>query len=267
MLRSVYAKTIWDRRRGLVWWLVGLVALAGITVAFWPSLERDADSFIQLFENLPDGFLAAFGVEDAAELVTPVGFINSRLYGSIGTLIVIFFAISMGTQALAGEEDRGTMDLLLSHPIARRRIVLEKWLSMGTLTALLALTLLVVLLLSNPAFGLEFTMLGMLAANGGLALIGIFFGTLALAIGALTGNRGLTIGVSAGAAIATFFVHGLAPLVDSIAWTQKLSPFYWFLGSTPLENGFDPLFIGLLAGIAVALAVALLAFERRDVSV
>ena len=55
-----------------------------------------------------------------------------------GALLAIFFAISMGTAAIAGEEDTRTMDVLLANPIPRHRVVLESFAAMALLTALLA---------------------------------------------------------------------------------------------------------------------------------
>ena len=70
-----------------------------------------------------------------------------------------------------------------------------------------------------------------------------------------------------GLATAAFFVYGLAPLVESIEPVQKLSPFWWYLGAKPLNEGFDMLFVLMLVWIAAGVAAALWGFRRRDVSV
>ena len=41
-------------------------------------------------------------------------------------LLLLIAAIGAGARATAGEEERGTLDLLLANPISRRRLVLEK---------------------------------------------------------------------------------------------------------------------------------------------
>lgn len=56
-------------------------------------------------------------------------------------------------------------------------------------------------------------------------------------------------------------VEGLTPYL-------KLSPFYYYISAEPLRNGLDLGHAAVLIGItAVLLAVALLAFERRDLAV
>jgi len=121
MLNSVFRKTMWDRRKGYVWWSVGMLAITGVTVAFWPTLQSDSDALLELMQNLPEGMLNLFGASEAIEFLTGPGFINSRVFASVGSFIAIFFANSMGTAAIAGEEDKGTMDMLLAKKRASDR--------------------------------------------------------------------------------------------------------------------------------------------------
>ena len=37
-------------------------------------------------------------------------------------LILLIFAVGAGADAVAGEEERGALDLLLAHPLRRRRL-------------------------------------------------------------------------------------------------------------------------------------------------
>jgi ABC-2 type transport system permease protein len=267
MFRSLYLKTIWDRRAGMVWWLIGSAALTAITVAFYPAVAADQEALAGLVEAYPEELLALIGIDDAAELVSPVGFVNSQLYANVVPIVLLIFGIGMGTAAIAGEEERRTMDLLLANPLPRRRVVLESFAAIATLTTAIVFVILLALAVGNPLAGLELSFVGMVAANVGVALLGLVFATLALAVGALTGRRGATIGISAGAAVASFFLFGLAPLVEALAELQKLSPFYWYLGPKPLANGFDALFLWMIALIGAFLAAAVWAFERRDISV
>ncbi len=267
MLRNVYTKTIWDRRRSMVWWIVGVLALAGITVAFYPSIAADQEAFEQLLDAYPEELLSFFGIDDAQELASPEGFVNSQLYANVVPIMLFIFTIGMGTAAAAGEEDRRTMDLLLAHPITRDRVVLDNFSAMATLSAALTATLLLVLVVSNTPAGLDMSLVGMIAANVGAWLLGLVFGSFALALGCVTGRRGLTIGVSSGLAVAAFFLYGLAPLVEALEPTQKLSPFWWYLGPKPLNDGFDIMFLLMIGWIVIAVAVALWGFRRRDVSV
>jgi ABC-2 type transport system permease protein len=90
-------------------------------------------------------------------------------------------------------------------------------------------------------------------------------GTIALAVGCRTGRRGVAIGVGSAVAVASFLLSSLAPLSDATESLQELSPFYYASGTTPLENGFDPVHASVLGAIVgVALVAAVWAFGRRD---
>jgi len=268
MLRSLFGETLWSRRNSLVWYSLGMALLVGITVGVYPTVREGADTFTQLMESMPQGLMSFFGSSDIAEFLEPAGFINSRVNASVGAVVLAVYAISLGTAAIAGEEDRRTMDLLLSTPTPRHRIVLERFAAMVTLVLAVAVVVLLVMVIGNPIVDLGFSVSNMLASNFGLALLALVFGSLALAVGGVTGRRGVTIGVSAGVTVATFFINGLAELVDWLEGPQKLTPFHWLQRWDPLKDGFSLGTASLMvAVIAAFVAIAVWGFRRRDVSV
>ncbi len=59
----------------------------------------------------------------------------------------------------------------------------------------------------------------------------------------------------------------MAPSLEPIAWAERLSPFSYYGDHQPLVNGLDPVHALVLVLIgALALACALVAFERRDLA-
>ena len=268
MTDSVFRTALWERRRSIIWWAVGLVALATITIAFVPTIRNDAEAFVSLFDAMPEGLLSVFGIEDASALVTAVGLVNSRLYTGIGPVIVAVLGIGMGVAAVAGEEDRGTLNLLMAQPVTRTSVILQKTAAAAVLIGAVMAALLVTLLIFNPIVDLEFGFEQMVAANVGLGLIAFVFYAFALAVGATTGRRGLTVGVSAAFTAATFFINGFAPLVEDLEWAQRLTPFFWLQEPNPLADGFAFGWFGLMLLVALALiAVAIVGFNRRDIDV
>jgi ABC-2 type transport system permease protein len=219
-------------------------------------------------EAMPQGMMSFFGSSDIGELLSPAGFVNSRVNASIGAIVLAVFAISLGTGAIAGEEDRRTMDLILATPTPRHQVVLQRFAAMVSLVGIVAIAVFVVMLIANPIVDLGFTIPDMIASNFELALLALVFGSLALAVGGLTGRRGLTIGVAAGVTVAAFFINGLAELVDWLQGAQKLTPFYWLQRSDPLNRGLsiEDTLIMLLV-IAFFVGVAIWGFQRRDISV
>jgi ABC-2 type transport system permease protein len=56
--------------------------------------------------------------------------------------------------------------------------------------------------------------------------------------------------------------------VDALAWSQQISPFFYFSGGRPLAAGWQLTDAAVLAVTALVLvAVAVLGFRRRDIAV
>ncbi len=265
---TILSTTVWERRRSTLWWVLGMMALAGLTVAFFPSIRNDAEAYESLFDSMPEGLLSVFGIEDASTLVTAVGLVNSRIYSGIGPVVLAALGIGLGSSAIAGEEERGTLDLLLAQPVTRTQIVLGKFAAAAIIIGVVVLSLFGILAILNPIVDLDFTLTGMVGANVTLGLLALTFCAFATALGAGTGRRGVTTGISAAVTATFFFINGLAPLVEEILWMRRLTPFYWLQHPNPLANGIDPAAIAVFLGaIALCLFVAVWTFNRRDVGV
>jgi hypothetical protein len=136
---------------------------------------------------------------------------------------------------------------------------------MTRLLATLVLALFVTVAIGNAVLGLGIPLRGMIAANVGLGLLGLLFGTVALAAGAATGRTSSAKGIGATVAFAAFLFNAVGAAVPAIAWMRSLSPVYWFLGDTPpLNRGFPPaMLLTLLAAVAL-IAYADWSFGHRD---
>jgi ABC-2 type transport system permease protein len=267
LLTSVFGKSIWLRRRSIIVWALGLCGIAALTMLFWPMLKGSIAEFQAIVDMFPREVFAAFGMSDPNDLLTAGGFVSSRVYASAGLILVLAFAIGMGAASIAGEERRGTMELQLASPLTRRRILLEAFAAMLTLIAVLGLALCVVMAAGNATIGLDLSLESIVAATTGLALTGVFFGALALALGAATGSNAIARGVPAAVAIGGILLNGLGAVVAGFAPFRYLSPIYWFLGDTPpLLRGFsaDPLV--LLGAALVTVGIGVVGFQRRDLA-
>ena len=266
LLRDVFRKTVRDQRRALVWWSVGLFGTVLMYAAVYPSIRDNAETLNEYLESFPEVFREAF-LGEGVDFASPAGYLSTELFGFFGPLLLLLYAIGAGARAIAGEEERQTLDILLATPVPRRRVVTHKFGAMVLGVVLLCAVLWASIVLLGPPFELNLGLVDLTAATASVGLLAIAFGALALAIGCTTGRRGLAIGLSAGIAAATYLFDVLAPSVDAIAWLEQLSPFYYYSGNQPLLNGLDPLHALVLALIAaVAFGYALFAFERRDIA-
>jgi ABC-2 type transport system permease protein len=151
-------------------------------------------------------------------------------------------------------------------PVTRTKVVVHKSLALFVASVMAGTIVLLAVLAIREPIDLNIAASNLAAASLNLALLGSLFGAFAIFIGSIIGKRGVAIGAGAGVAVFMFLVDGLAPLVDSIAWMQKISPFYWYNGTGTLKDGLDPAMTALLAAVGVAFVIGgAFAFNRRDV--
>ncbi len=247
---------------------LGLALLSLSSVLFLPSIRESGAQLSQLLESMPKGLLAAFGVSDQMDLLSPAGFLQGRLFGFLVPLVLLIQGIGIGAATIAGEEERGQLEVVAAHPVSRVQLYLEK---LGVLLVLLAgssLLLFLSIWIGLWVVKFDIPLEHILAACFGVFLLALLFSGLALAIGAWTGRRGLATGVASILAVLAYFWNALFPLNKALAAYQKWSPFYQGVGYEPIKNGLDWGYVAiLLVTTLVLLGVGLYRFTRRDLGV
>jgi ABC-2 type transport system permease protein len=264
---TVFWRTLRSRKKSLLGWALGLIALIAITVAAHPSIANQA-GFSDIIDDYPEFVQEILGLGSGMSITEPAGYLNSQFYSNMLPLLFIIFLVSFGVRVTATDERDGTLDLVAAHPILRWRLALEKAaaiLAAGTLMVILAILTFVV---STPLAGMDVSFGALFGATMSVFLVGVVFGGLAFGLGAATGSRGLALGAASGLAVATFILWGLAPLIDTISSLERLSPFFWALAGDPILHGIQAGNALLLLGVGLAfIALGIWRFTRRDIAV
>jgi ABC-2 type transport system permease protein len=261
----IVVKTLRDQRRALAGWAIGMAALVLLYASFYPSVRSNAETLNTYIESLPEALRNIVG--RSGDISSSVGYVRSEIFSTMGPLLLLILAIGAGARAIAGEEERRTLDLLLANPVRRRTVVLQKFWAMVASTSGVGLVLWVSIVVFGPAFGLHIALVDVAAAVVSTIALAVSFGSIALAVGCWRGRRGVAVAASTSLAVAAYLLNILAPSVDGLSRYQVLSPFYHYIDYDPLRTGFSALHLFVLVAIAaVALALALLGFERRDLA-
>lgn len=264
MSAHVASRALHDRRRGLLGWSIGIGLYVAMIVAVWPSI-RGAEQLKAAIDDYPKALKELFGGASSFDFSTPGGYLNAELFSLMVPLLLGVFAIGFGASTLAGEQERGVLDLILVNPLRRRRVVLEKALSLATGVVALAAAAAVVIAVAGVAAGMHLGTSRLVAAIAGAALLCVLHGYVALLVGAATGSRAAAIGVSASVFTAGYLLQALAGLVAWLRPLRVFSPFYLYNGSMPITHGFALGHDAVLLALCVAALVAAVAvFERRD---
>jgi ABC-2 type transport system permease protein len=262
-VRALLAKAWDEQRRTLIGFGLGLVVAQAMYSAFYPAIRDSAADMQAFMDRMPEGFRELFG----EEFVSPAGYLRTQLFGELGLILFLVVAIGAGARAIGGEEERRTLDILLSTPVRRTQVLASKWIAMlGLILALAAIGFVSVLVI-GPVFELRVGAASLATASLMLALLAIAVGSIALAVSAATGKRTEAIAITTALVVAMYIINAIGVTVDALAPLGVLSLFRWY-SKPPLFTGGLPV-ANIAVFVAVSVAAYLLArwgFDRRDLA-
>ena len=112
LLRNTFLRTLRDSRRALFWWSLGLVGMAALMIAVYPAV-RDSPDLNKMVRDYPEALKAFIAFGGDLDYASGAGYLGSELFSFMVPLLLLVAAIGAGARAIAGEEERGTLDL---HP-------------------------------------------------------------------------------------------------------------------------------------------------------
>ena len=264
---EVTLQTLRLLRRSILWWSIGLAGLVVLLLAVYPSI-RDNPAMKQMLSEYPEVLREFVSFGGAFDYISPAGYLGAELFSLMAPLLFIIAGITAGARAIAGEEEDGTLDLVLSMPVSRTSVLLQKALAVLVELVILAVVLVVVLWIGTAVVGMDIGVQYLAAGALDLVLLAMVFAMLALLLGAATGRRALSAGIAGAVAVLLYFVNGLAPLVDALDAIRPTSPFFQYAASDALHAGLSATHALILVAISVVLvAVAPIVLSRRDVRV
>jgi ABC-2 type transport system permease protein len=260
--RSVFLKTLRDYRVAILGWGIGMGLVAVSPMASIAALISTPQQREQLASIASQFRWNA----DSIAVDTTGGYATFKI--GIFIFLIAVWPLLAGSRMLRGEEDQGTLDVLLSLPRPRLRVVVEKVAAMWVALAAMGVLIGIVTYLGGRAFKADFGVTDALMFGLNLSLICAVIGGVALLISQFTSERGPAAGWTAGLLlifIVVDMVHRVFPNTD---WISRLSPIYYYNLSKPLVPSYGTNVGGVLVQLALAAvlsAVAVWLFVRRDV--
>jgi ABC-2 type transport system permease protein len=264
MLRNIFLKTLRDQRMPLLWWSIGLIVIGLYAALVYPSVAKPG--YLQLLETYPPAVRAMLG--DLVDFAKPAGYIDAYMFNLFVPLMLLIYGVVLGSAVIAGEEERGTLDWILSNPLGRWQVLVHKALAIVVLMTALAVAAWAGIAGGAMAVGMALDNGRVAEATLSSLLMGFAFAFLALALSGIRGSRGFSAGLASAVGVGSYVLNTYAPLVDDLKPYRGLSLFYWAEASKPVINGLNVGHAAALGGLAIVLfVVALLGFERRDIAV
>ena len=257
--RELALKALFDARWQILGFGAALFVMAAVVVVAWPSYR---DTLVNY--ELPPAVQALLGSD--LSIGTAAGFLHAEFFSWTPVLLIVY-AITQGTGAVAGEESSGTADLLLAQPLRRSEVILQK-----TIAVVIGASAIVAIGFAGFAVTLPFVDMDIALTDVAVACVNmlpitLFFFGASLWLGTVAPARAHAVGVATGAVTAAYFANTIARAIDANAWLRFASPFYYFGGGEALVRGIDWTHVALLLGsAALFVALAIRTFDRRDVT-
>ena len=132
-------------RNALVIWTGIIAFMLGVCVLIYPEMKKQMSEISGMFADM-GSFSAAFGM-DKINFGEFIGYFGVEC-GNVLGLGGAFFAALLGISALAKEEKEHTAEFLLTHPVSRGKIVVQKLCSVFLQIAVLNVVVIGVAVLS-----------------------------------------------------------------------------------------------------------------------
>ena len=251
LLRIPVLADLYIQRVGLVAWVAALALLA----VFYTSIAGQVGEFLAKTPGMA-AYVAAIG--GAAQITRTV--IGSIAY-SMTLAFLAAYALTLVAR-WAADDQEGRLELILSQPVPRRRVVVERMAVLAAGSGLIVLAVSIAVAAVAPSQGVVLSTGDLLRAGAPLLLFALLFGTVGATLSARFPR--LAVGVLGGYIGASYLLYQLGPLLGWPAWALDLSVFKLY--GNPLVSGIDGTGLAAVAAVAVAgLAAALLLVQRREV--
>lgn len=261
------AMIIWElmrRRVSLMWWVIGVTGLVVMTVLSYVAVRDQAAELEKALGSLSSSASSFVGTKD---LFSPTGYLNSQLFYVTLPIIYIILVLNLSSSLLGKEEGDTTLELLLSRPISRGRLLASK-----AIAGMLALFLIggvatIATAVCAMLINMDIDMGGLLLVSVMTALFAGSFGAISYAMFAASQvtRRFATLT----AILISFGGYIITSLAGNVSWLQtpaKFLPYHYFdteklfAGSMPV--GLTVYLVGIFAAAIIA---AYFGFRRRDI--
>lgn len=256
-MRHLIAAHLHDRRRSVLTWGLPLGLWSAFIVSIFPSVE---DALSKAVRDYPPALKEAFGVGELSDVEQ---YLHAEMLSLIVPLALGYLAVRAVASGLAGAAESGRLDVLLSAPVSRWRVVAASFLATAVeLAAVLAVTV-------------AFTGVGSLVSGAGLAFgkaiagfanvwpLALMFAALGVVATGWSLRTSVVTGSVAGVLVSMYVVDLIGRLDDGVAGIRYVSVFKYY--GNAIEDGIDPLAFCGVTAVAISLAaLGAWLFERRD---
>jgi ABC-2 type transport system permease protein len=241
----------------------GLAILTGLYIYIFPSISAsiDLDAYV---ESMPPALRAAFGLQSLGSIE---GFLAAELYAFGWVLLLGLYLAYSAASLIAGDVEAERMDMLLSLPVSRSKVLVEKFSSLLVPVAIANLVLPVVVYVGVLAIGESIAVADLLMVH----LLSIPYLLTTAAVGLVASvvfdRASLAQRAAMGVVFGLFLVDSVVTNTDFAALGALSPTRYYDPAAILVQSQWDLTGAGVLLVAALALVlVARALFQRKDIA-
>jgi ABC-2 type transport system permease protein len=261
MLRLLWQELVF-RRNAIIGWSLGLCFFPLVYIAIYPSVADQMAGFADL------------------EIYQALGMSLGTFGDWVGSILIVFmpliaaiYGIINGTDTLAGEEEDGRLEMVVTLPLPRWQIVTAKAIAfvISSLIMFLVVSVVSLLVFQSIESQIETEMLGVDLFTAVMSAWPLVFavGMLSMFLAAFCANRRFASMIAAAILVISYFGSNLANSTTALEPFEPLFLFtYLDASGTAVMEGQQAGDLGVLLGVGlVSFALAIFFFQRRNLTV
>jgi ABC-2 type transport system permease protein len=263
-MKTIFRFALSRSRGQILGWGITMALLAWIVVWFYDPFKEQQQQWIDLLNTFPKEIMGLFG--DLNGMFSTKGYLDLQFFIFLPLLLGIF-AVLAGSGLLVSDEENGTLDLILAHPISRTALLAGRGLAFVVST-------LVILVISwlGLVLPLGASSLALMPGAAALPFVSLFgvvllFGSLALLLSMLLPSRKLAASLAGLLLVVSFFVSSLANFIHDLKAAAQFSPISYYQSANAIDGLNAGWLIGLLVASSLFTGVAWWLFQKRDIRV
>jgi ABC-2 type transport system permease protein len=248
-----------DRRRSLLAWGLPLGLWSAFVVIIFPSVEGALSKAVQSY---PEALKEAFGI---SQLTSVEQYLQAEMLSLIVPLAMGYLAVRAISSGLTGAAESGRLDVLLSAPVSRARLLSASFAATAVELAIVLVITVILTCLGSLAAGAHLSFGSALAGYANVWPLALLFAGCGAVATGFSLRTSVVTGAVAGVLVSMYVIDLIGRLDPDLSGIRYVSVFKYY--GNAIEDGIDPLaFAGVtLAAVALAALGAWL-FERRDLA-
>lgn len=262
----IFKREMKRNMKSLLIWSVILSGLILMMLSLYPQFAADQHAMNEMLDAYPEQLKKAFGM-DTINFGTILGFYGVEVY-MFTTLVGSVYAAMLASGILVKEESEKTAEFLLSKPITRADIVVQK---LGAVIANLLLFNCALILASLLGFSFTeeevtygvYALLALATLLLHLTIASISF----LLSSVMRKNRNI-VSISLGIVFLSYALHIAAGVSDQLSAIRHIS-FFHYIDAASIIAGetIEPVYIGVMALVtALCIGVAFVYYQKKDIA-